>query len=292
MSIRLLRPFQPAARTVLRATSPRHRRWHDLLTSCTLTPDAVTAAHSPGPRDVVICGCPRSGPALAPAAHQQPPTMATREGPWAGLRRAPDALFAPIRRDLATGTQRRGRLRLDLLEAEGDVAWQRDGERSFPVRLAPDGLVGVKWPSYWQLIGRLPRTRFVVCVRHPDDVVRSMAATGGRIGEGLDYDTAFTADLNHRLLRTAPTAPERRLAMYDEVYRHVLDHADEPNVFLLHYERWADDSQAVLEELSGFLDVREGEARAQVVQDRVAGLLGEDRGNHDVEVSSLSLIHI
>lgn len=264
MTTRLLRPLQPVARTVLRATSPRHRRWHELLASCTLRPEAVTAAHSPGPRDVIICGCPRSGTALASAALHQPPTMATVMEPWAGLRLAPDELFATLRRELATGTLRHGRLRLDLLEAEGDVAWQRDGERSFPVQLAPDGLVGVKWPSYWQLVGRLPQTRFVVCVRHPDDVVRSMAATGGRIGEGLDYDTAFTADLNRRLLRTAPTAPERRLAMYDEVYTHVLDHADEPNVFLLHYERWADDSQTVLGELSTFLDTDVTDSRAVV----------------------------
>ncbi len=253
MPARLRDQLRPVTGGVLRVTSPRHRRWHRTLSGCTLEPEAVTAAVAPGALDVLICGCPRSGTALLTAALHQPPVMCTVMEPWAGLQLPPRELFASIREELAGGHLRQGRLRIDRLLADGTVEWQRDGELAHPVEAGPRTLVGVKWPSYWQLLGRLPDTKFLVCLRDPAEVVSSFAAAGGRLARGFDYDTAFTRDLNRRLAADHDDPADRRLGMYDEVYEHALPHLRRPNVLGVRYERWFDDQVGLLREIGAFL---------------------------------------
>lgn len=244
----LLRGAMGVASQVL----PRHRRWRALLRSCTLTPDAVE--EPTGHRNVVICGCPRSGTALVTAALFQPPTMVTVMEPWDGMRLPPAQLFESVRAELAEGTLRRGRLRVDLVK-EGRVAWQHDGERSFPVDYdAASTIVGVKWPAYWQLLGRLPDTAFIVCIRDPAEVVTSFERTTGRLSSGLEYDIAFNRALNSALLAEHKDDESRRIALFDAANERILQHLDDDNVCAVRYEQWAADPAGLLSEISAFLN--------------------------------------
>lgn len=231
--------------------SPRHRRYERLLASCELEPSRVTPSDQPGPHDVIICGCPRSGTALVTAALHQPPAMVTVMEPWDGLRLDPATLFQSLRAELAGGTLRRGRLDLHSLTARGEVTWIHEG-RAQPVIGGDTTLLGVKWPTYWQLLPALPDTRFVVSVRHPADVVDSFTHQSGRLRDGLEYDVAFNRGLN-AALGTIDSTSDRRLALYDATYRTVLEHARRPNVHLVRYEDWHLDRDGVLRELSEFL---------------------------------------
>ncbi len=264
MNARLLHQLRPMTSGVLRVASPRHRRWHRTLAGCTLEPAAVTAAVAPGPRDVLICGCPRSGTALLTAALHQPPVMCTVMEPWAGLQQTPRQLFGSIRDELDAGELRQGRLRIDRLLADGAVEWQRDGEQAYAVEAGPRTLVGVKWPSYWQLLGRLPDTKFLVCLRDPAEVLHSFVHTGGRLARGYDYDTTFTRDFNRRLADRYDDAADRRLGMYDAVYEHALPHLRRSNVLAVRYERWFEEPDAMLREIGDFLGADLGRSRVRI----------------------------
>jgi len=189
------------------------------------------------------------------AALFQPPSIVTVMEPWDGLRLKPSELFTSIRQEAESGNLRRGRLRIDLLRENGEVRWQPDGAQVFDVSANSESLIGVKWPTYWQLLGRAPAVKFVVCVRDPAEVVRSFEQQGGRLAQGLDYAVAFNADVNNSLQDRFRSEENRRIGFYDTVNEHVLRHRDDPDVFVAHYERWFVDRSGLLSDLSSFLGV-------------------------------------
>jgi len=242
-----------ALRDAARAVSPGRRRYQRLLASCALDPTTLALPLAePGPNDLIICGCPRSGTALLAAALHQPPTMVSVMEPWDGLKLAPERLFSSLRTELDGGQLVRGRLDLDALRIDGSVTWQPDGDRSYTVETTADTLVAVKWPTFWQYLPHLHTTRFLVCVRHPAEVLASFVTQPGRLADGLEYDVAFNRDLNRELGQIA-ALDERRLALYDRVNHTVLEHRHRANVHLVHYEDWQNDTPQVLDRVSDFL---------------------------------------
>ena len=120
--------------------------------------------------------------------------------PWDGMRLPPAELFASLRDEVeTTGKLTRGRLDLHELCRSGRVRWCKEGEAAAEVSVESSWLLGVKWPGYWRYLGSLPRTRFIVCLRDPYDVIASFKAMGGRVGEGLQYDTRFNREMNREL---------------------------------------------------------------------------------------------
>ena len=247
-----------ARRVVAKATSftPRQRRWQRLLASLTLDPDRLSQPVAPpGPRDFIICGLPRSGTSLVTAALYQPPRVVTVMEPWDGMRLAPAELFSSLRAEIGSGRLTRGRLDVASLLAHGRVEWCRDGDRPIAIDVAPDYLLGVKWPAFWRYLDLLPDTRFVVCVRHPAEVVASFRSTQGRLARGLEYDLAFNRGMNEQLLAATDDPMTRQILLVEAITRGVAPHLDRPNVFTVRYERWFDDRDALLESLSAFLGV-------------------------------------
>lgn len=242
------------------AASPSYRRWRTILRSLRLDPDELPGPlPPPGPGDFLVCGPPRSGTALLTAALFQPPRIVTVMEPWDALRMPPAELFASIRSELArTRMLSRGRLDVARLVADGSVEWCRDGERPHPVEVRPDHLLGVKFPAFWRYLDLLPDTKFLVCLRHPAEVVRSFGETGGALAAGLDYDVPFNRRMN-RELRAATNDPAvRRVLLYDYINRHVVEHLGRPNVLPVRYERWFDDPERLMSEVGDFLGVRLG----------------------------------
>lgn len=208
----------------------------------------------PGARDVIICGVPRSGTALATAMVFQPPVAVAVMEPWDALRLPPAELFASLREELATGTLRRGRLDVAALRAEREVRWCRDGESTASVEAGPETVLAVKFPTLWQYLGVLPHTRFLVCVRDPLEVVTSCRVEGGRLAHGLDYDVAFNRQLNRCLTDLTDDPVRRRVAFYDAVGDAVLAALDAANVHLVRYERWTADPAGQLADIAAFVD--------------------------------------
>lgn len=240
----------------LHLVSPRYWRWKRFLSNLTLDPDALPRpVEAPGERDFIICGCPRTGTTLVAAMLHQPPTCLTVMEPWDGMRSPPAELFRTIREEIdERGVLSRGKLDFDALSADGEVRWQREGVQ--PTRVATlDGYsLGVKWPAFWRYLDLLPDTRFVVCLRHPVEVIGSFRRVGGRLGLGLEYDIAFNRRMNEELA-TIQDVSIRQVRMYDHINRRILDHLERPNVLAVRYERWFTEPDVVLEELSAFLDV-------------------------------------
>lgn len=236
--------------------SPRYWRWRRFLRGLNLDPDRFQRpVPEPGPGDFIICGPSRSGTSLACAALHQPPTSVTVMEPWDGMRLAPAELFASLRREIDdTRALRRGRLRLDALQRDGSVRWQRDGEITHPVTVGDGYLLGVKWPAFWRYLDLLPSTRFVVCLRHPADMIASFRTTGGRLAEGLDYDIAFNRSMNRALRAATPNPTLRRILLHEYVMARILPHLSRANVYALRYERWFSEPAEMLDELGRFLD--------------------------------------
>lgn len=185
----------------------------------------------------------------------QPPEMVVCMEPWDGLRLPPAALFASIRQEIAqTGMLSRGRLDVPAL-ATGEMRWHRDGAGVYPVEVDPGYLLGVKWPGFWRYLDLLPQTRFVVCVRHPFDVIGSFEQTGGRLAAGLEYDVAFHRRMNRELKRTTADVGIRRALLYQYVAERILPHLHRPQLLLIHFERWEREPVRVLTEISSFLEV-------------------------------------
>lgn len=252
------------ARAAAQRLSPRHRRWRRLLDSLTLDPDRLPRpVDAPGTRDFVICGCPRTGTALLTAMLFQPPRVVTVMEPWDGMRLPPAELFASLRAEVATGRLRRGRLDLDALEHDGRVVWCRDGERDHPVAAGPDSLLGVKWPAFWRYLELLPTTRFLVCLRDPATTIQSFAHVGGRLAQGLDYDTPFNRVMNETLTAATAEPAERRVLLYDYINERIVPHLSRPNVLAVRFERWFTEPEALVAEVGRFLGVelRTGVAR-------------------------------
>ena len=264
-----------AARAAARRLSPRHRRWRRLVDTLTLDPDRLPRpVEAPTPRDFIMCGCPRTGTALLTAMLFQPPEVVTVMEPWDVMRLPPAELFRSLRAELATGRLGRGRLDLPALERDGTVRWCRDGEIPHPVEAAPDHLLGVKFPAFWRYLDLLPQTRFLVCLRHPVAVVRSFARVGGRLGEGLEYDTPFNRTMNAALIAATDEVAVRRVLLYDYVNQRVIPHLNRPNVMAVRFERWFTEPDALVAEIAEFLgvDLRSGRARIGP---------GEDDGTDD-----------
>ena len=252
------------ARAAARRLSPGHRRWRRLLDSLTLDPDRLPRpVEAPGTRDFVICGCPRTGTALLTGMLFQPPRVVTVMEPWDGMRLPPAELFASLRAEVATGRLRRGRLDVSALERDGSVRWRRDREVEHRVDAAPDHLLGVKWPAFWRYLDLLPATRFLVCLRDPVATVHSFARVGGRLAQGLDYDTPFNRAMNESLTTATAVSAERRVRLYDYINERLLPHLTRPNVLAVRFERWFTEPDALVAEIGRFLDVelRPGVAR-------------------------------
>lgn len=234
--------------------SPRARRWRRLLASCDLDPDVLPGpVEQPGARDFIICGSPRSGTTLVAAMLFQPPTCVTVMEPWDGLRLPPAALFASLRDELARGSLRRGKLDVAALRATGAVEWQAEGAAVAPVTVDDDFLLGVKWPGFWRYLEHLADTKFLVCVRDPVEVIASYAKVGGRLGQGLEYDVALHRRMNAELTAASDDPAERRVLLHDYVTARLAPHLGRPNVFVVRYERWFTDPDAMLAEIGDFL---------------------------------------
>lgn len=247
-----------ASRALRRAAapfSPSRRRWIRFLHDLPLEPERLELpVAAPGSRDFIICGSPRSGTTLASAAMFQPPSVVTVMEPWDGMRLAPQSLFNKLRAELySTGMLQQGRLDIDALLHQGVVRWCLDGESRVHVATDPDSLLGVKWPAYWRYLSLLPDTKFIVCLRHPLEVIASYKKAGGRLAEGLEYDTAFNRAQNQALIETTSDPVLRRVLLFDYIHEGILDHLESPNVLSIRYERWFADQVGLLQEIGDFL---------------------------------------
>ncbi len=240
---------------VRRLLSPDHRRWKRFTETLTLDPELLARpVEPPGPNDFLICGSPRTGTSLLCAALFQPPRCVTVMEPWDGMRLPPAQLFRSIRTEIAeTGQLRRGKLDVTTLYRDGGVRWWTEGADAVPVE-CPDGcLVGIKWPAFWRYLELLPTTKFLVCLRHPLEVIASYRRAGGSLAEGFDYDIPFNRTMNADLRAASRSAAIRRIRLYDYINARVLPYLEEPNVLTVRYERWFSEPQTVLDELGEFL---------------------------------------
>jgi hypothetical protein len=254
---------------VLEVVSPRHRRWSKILSSLEIDPDRLPSPVAPpGPRDFIICGLPRSGTSLLSAALYQPPACVTVMEPWDALRLPPAELFASIRSDLARGELVNGRLDIKGLLTEGEVRWGSDGEFPHGVETTPDCLLGVKSPVFWRYLDKLPRTKFLVCVRDPIEVITSFAGMKGRLSEGLNYDIPFNREMNASLIAATGDQAVRRALLFEYIASRIVPHLDQPNVLLVRYERWFQDRGGLMGEIAQFLGANLGEG-APVIREPV-----------------------
>lgn len=250
--------------------SPASRRWRRFLRELPLDPDRLPRPVAPpSERDFVLCGVPRSGTTLLAAQLFQPPRVVTVMEPWDGMRLPPAELFASLRAEIAaTGRLTRGKLDMAALAESGEVSWVAEGTPTPPLDLAAGYLLGVKWPAYWRFLDLLPETRFLVCLRHPEEVIASFAATPGRLAEGLEYDVAFNRALNRELRAATRDPAVRRALLWERVNRALLPYLDRPNVLPVRYERWFTEPEALRAELSAFLGVELGPWPAALRQPR------------------------
>jgi len=265
-------------RSVRRLLSPDHRRWRRFSETLTLDPGRLPdPLEAPGPNDFLICGSPRTGTSLLCAALFQPPRCITVMEPWDGMRLAPARLFRSLRKEMEeTGQLRRGKLDVTTLNRDGGVRWCTEGVCSAPVRCPEDCLVGVKWPAFWRYLELLSATRFIVCLRHPFEVIASYRKAGGSLAEGFDYDIPFNRAMNAELRAGTRDGAIRRIRLYDHINARVLPFLERPNVLAVRYERWFTEPEAVLEELGDFLGADLRGNRARIQPPRQEGQLREE----------------
>jgi Sulfotransferase family len=252
-------------RSVRRLLSPDHWRWRRFTETLSLDPDLLARPQEPpGPNDFLICGSPRTGTSLLCAALFQPPRCITVMEPWDGMRLPPAELFRSIRGEIEeTGQLLRGKLDVTTLYRDGVVRWWTEGASAVAVPCPDDCLVGIKWPAFWRYLELLPTTKFVVCLRHPFEVIASYRRAGGSLTEGFDYDIPFNRSMNAELRSSTRSTAIRRIKLYDYVNERLLPYLKRPNVLAVRYERWFSEPHAVLEELGEFLgsDLRGSHAR-------------------------------
>jgi hypothetical protein len=184
----------------------------------------------------------------------QAPRVLTVMEPWLGMRLPPRELFATIRNDIdTTGRLAFGKLDVGELQRKGVVRWVKDGSVTTKVETVDDYLLGIKWPAYWRYVDRLPVTKFLVCVRNPVEVIASFKHTGGRLALGLGYDLAFDRRLNRELVSSTRDLALRRVLLFDTIYSHLIPYMTADNVLPVRYERWFDDPQRLMDEISSFL---------------------------------------
>jgi hypothetical protein len=253
--------------------------WEQLLTTLTLDPDELPdPLDPPGPNDVLVCGSPRSGTTLLTAMLFQPPAAVSVMEPWDALRMPPAELFASLRVELRSGELRRGHLDVAVLRSEGSVVTCVDAEQLARVTLDTDYILAVKFPVFWRYLDRLPTTRFVVCVRDPREVIASYRRSPERLAEGLDYEVPFNRSMNTSLLDATDDVALRRVLLYDYVYERIIPHLDRPEVFVVRYERWFSEQDALLSELGAFLgtDLSRPLAHLRPPSNRAAELAEEE----------------
>jgi hypothetical protein len=250
-------------RGVAHVASPRYWRWRRFLSQLTLDPDGLARpVPEPTDRDFIICGCPRTGTSLLNAVLHQPPRSLTVMEPWDGMRLPPAELFRSLREEIdRTGRLGRGKLDARALSVDGQVRWRREGAEPIPVETVDGYLLGIKWPGFWRYLELLPTTRFLVCLRHPVEVIASFKRVGGRLAQGLEYDIAFNAKMNEEVKWTKDVTL-RRIEFFDYVHERILPHLSRSNVLPVRYERWFTEPHQVLEEISRFLgeDLRDTRA--------------------------------
>ena len=244
-------------RSMMTGLHPRGRRWLRFLAGFELDPDTLPRPlPAPGENDFIICGAPRSGTTLLTAMLFQPPGIVTVMEPWDGMRLPPRDLFRSIRREIdETGRLSQGKLDVTMLMREGKVRWVDEGEGAHDVQVQDGYLLGVKWPAFWRYLELLPDTKFLVCVRDPQEVITSFKRIGGRLALGLGYDLAFDRRVNRALSEATRDLALRRVLLYEMVYSNVLPHLNRKNVLTVRYERWFDDPESLLSEVSSFLGV-------------------------------------
>ena len=254
-------------RSVRRLLSPDHRRWRRFSETLTLDPGRLAyPLEAPDPNDFLVCGSPRTGTSLLCAALFQPPRCITVMEPWDGMRLPPAHLFRSLREEIEeTGQLRRGKLDVMTLNRDGGVRWCTEGACAVSVRCPDDCRVGVKWPAFWRYLELLPTTKFVVCLRHPFEVIASYRTAGGSLAEGFDYDIPFNRAMNAELRASTRNEAIRRIRLYDYINARVLPFLERPNVLAVRYERWFTEPEAVLGEVGDFLgsDLRGSRARIQ-----------------------------
>jgi Sulfotransferase family len=258
--------------------------WDALRATLTLDPDRLpNPLEAPGPDDVLICGSSRSGTTLLTAMLFQPPVSVAVAEPWDALRVPPAELFASLRAELKAGELKRGHLDVAALRASGVVVTCADDEPSVSVSLRPNYVLAVKFPVLWRYLDRLPTGRFLVCLRDPREVIASYRRSPGELVDGLDYDVPFNDAMNRHLLEATDDVALRRVLLYDYVHERMLPHLDRPEVFVVRYERWFRDKDALLAELGAFLgcDLSQAMPHVRPPQNRAQAPADED----DAEVA-------
>ena len=253
-------------RAALTPFHPRGRKWLRFLDSLDLDPDKLPRPiPSPGARDFIICGAPRSGTTLLSALLLQPPKIVTVVEPWSGMRLPPRELFLSLRQEIArTRTLPSGKLDVEALRQTRDVKRQQDGGSATEISLDAGYLMGIKWPEYWRYVGLLPDTKFLVCTRHPVEVIRSFKRNGGRLALGLGYDILFNRRLNDKLLSATSNVALRRILLYDTINAHLIPHLESENVLPVRYERWFEEPEAQMADIGSFLGVELGPKPARI----------------------------
>ena len=200
--------------------------------------------------------------------------------PWDGLRMPPAELFASLRKEIRdTGGMSRGKLDLDALRDHGRIRWTSEGSQSMGFDDVGDVVLGVKWPTFWHYLGRLPTVKFLVCIRDPYEVVASFKRVGGRLGQGLEYAVRFNRKMNRELRDMAPTDWERRIFLYEYIASRAMEFSAEPNVMFVRFERWFDDPDGLVKEMSRFLGVEIDPPKIHIR--RPSGELSLDRRERD-----------
>jgi hypothetical protein len=190
------------------------------------------------------------------------------------MRLPPAQLFASLRDEIGqTGQLRSGKLDLDGLSRSGIVTRVPEGTSTANIEVNGDYLLGIKWPAFWQYLELLPDTKFLVCVRNPHDVIASFKRLGGRLGAGLEYDLAFNRRLNQQLRLATRHLALRRILLYEYINRRIIPHLQRPDVYLVRYERWLTEPEALLQEISAFLGTVLGSRPARVERPRHEAVL-------------------
>jgi Sulfotransferase family len=269
----------PRIRDTAARLSPRRRRWERFLRELPLDPNELDSpTEQPSRDDFIICGCPRTGTTLLAAVLFQPPRIVTCMEPWDGMRLPPGQLFGSLRDEVETTRKlTRGRLDLHELRRSGRVRWCPEGDADGDLRVEAPWLLGVKWPGYWRYLGCLPGTRFIVCLRDPYEVIASFKGAGGRVSQGLQYDTRFNRELNRELLGMTRDPALRRVFLFEYVHQRLLPHLTRPEVLVVRYERWFDDRAALLGDISRFLGYPVSAGHVDLRRPRSDGLSRHDR---------------
>jgi hypothetical protein len=206
----------------------------------------------------------------------QPPSVVTVMEPWNGMRMQPAELFGSLRRSL---TEKRsleyGKLDVEALLSKGAVKRVPEGSSKPQLSINPDFKLGVKWPAFWRYLDLLPDTRFLVCVRDPHEVIASFKKEGGRLRLGLEYATPFNKRVNDEMRGATWSPALRRVLLYDYINSCIVRHAGRANVFLVRYERWFEDPEALLLEIGSFLDADVTRPHARIRPPRSASYLAQ-----------------